>query len=515
MLRVRPMDSLESRPIPGSESGWLPFYSPDGRRIAFFSAGEIKVASVSGGEARRIASINTGFTGGAWMDDGSILFTGGFLRFINRVDSTGGAVEALEIVMPEGADYLAAPSRVPGADAVLCVVGSAERDDIGVYSRADGRVRILAENGFQPVYAASGHVLYQRADNNGPLMALPFDAERLVATGPPFELRPSGGVRPSFQSQLHAVAADGTFALIAPGVIRDATELVRIDAAGEVEVLHTVQGVIDLLSRDGRRVAYRVPAPSCDIWVLDLERGTTTRITREGDNHGIVWSADDEHIITYRRELGDGRTVMLRADGIGGARDLHVPAPHNLQTVAVTANDAQVLLTGSFPTDRLASSGLGVLDVREQVARIVSDEGRGAALSPDGRLIAYDSMQSGRSEVYLQPWPELDERVQVSTGGGAQAAWSRDGKTLYYRSGEHVYATDVQFDGDLTVGRPVAAFEAQFNDGPFGLAGYEPDGTGGIIAVRGVGGGSVPNQIEVVLNFFTEIERLDPARRQR
>jgi eukaryotic-like serine/threonine-protein kinase len=516
MLRVRPLGSLESRPIPGSESAWLPFYSPDGQRIAFFTAGDIRVASVSGGEARRVTTTNAGFTGGTWMDDGSIIFTGGFVRSLHRVDSTGGEVETLEAVLPEGADFLAAPSRIPGTDAVLCVVGRAGRYDIGVYSRADGRVRILAEDGFQPVYAATGHVIYQRADN-GPLMALPFDAERLVETGPPFEIRSSGGVRLSFQSQLYAIAADGTFVSIAPEVIRDATELVRVDAAGEVEVLHTVQGVIDLprLSRDGRRVAYRVSAPNCDIWVLDLERGTTTRITREGDNHGIVWSADDEHIITYRRELGNGRTVMLRADGIGEARDLHVPAQQSLQTVAVTANDAQVLLTGSFQTERLASSGLGVLDVREQVARIVSDEGRGAALSPDGQLIAYDSMQSGRSEVYLQPWPELDERVQVSTGGGAQAAWSRDGKTLYYRSGGHLYATDVQFDGAVTVGRPVAAFEAQFKDGPLGLAGYEPDGAGRVIAVRNVGGGSIPNQIEVVLNFFTEIERLDPARRQR
>jgi len=515
MLRVRQMDSLESRPIPGSESGWLPCYSPDGRRIAFFALGEIKVASVGGGEARRIATTNVGWTGGAWMDDDTIIFTGVFRRSMHRVSSSGGEVEALDVVFPENADYVAAPSPIAGADAVLCVVGAAGRNDIGVYSRADGRVRILAENGWQPIYAASGHVIYQRTES-GPLMALPFDAERLVATGPPFELRAHGGVRPSFQSQLYAIAADGTFASIAPDVVRDATELVRIDAEGEVELLHTVEGGIDLprLSRDGQRVAYRVPAPNCDIWVLDLERGTTTRITREGDNHGIVWSADDEHIITFQRELGEARTVMLRADGIGGARDLHPPAPQNLQTVAVTADDAQVLLTGSFHTDRESISGLGVLDVQDEVVRVMSEEGRGVALSPDERLITYASMQSGRSEVYLQPWPDLDRRVQVSIGGGTQPAWSRDGKTLYYRSGAYVFATDVQFDGDLAVGQPVEAFEAQFNDGPFGLAGYEPDGAGGIIAVRGVGGRAIPNQIEIVLNFFTEIERRDPSRGQ-
>jgi eukaryotic-like serine/threonine-protein kinase len=264
MLRVRPMDSLESRTIPGSESAWLPFYSPDGRRIAFEALGEINVASVSGGEARPIATTNVGFTGGAWMDDGSIIFTGGLNpRQLFRVQPSSGEVKALETLPPDNMDFIAAPSPVPGADAVLCVVG-AGRYDIGVYSVADGRVRILAENGFQSVYAASGHVVYQRSDN-GPLMALPFDAERLVATGPPFEIRPSGGVRPSFQSQLFAIATDGTFASIAPDVILDASELVRIDSAGEVEVLHTVEGIIDLprLSRDGRRVAYRVPAPFC------------------------------------------------------------------------------------------------------------------------------------------------------------------------------------------------------------------------------------------------------------
>jgi len=519
MLRVRPMDSLESRTIPGSESGWLPFYSPDGQRIAFFALGEIKVAPASGGEARTIVRTNVGFTGGAWMDDGSIIFTGGFnQRNIYRIEPSTGEVKALDVVLPGNMDYFASPSPVPGSEAVLCVVGSS-RDDIGVYSLADGRVRILAENAFQPVYSASGHVVYQRS-NSGPLMALPFDAERLEATGPPFEIRSSGGVRPSFQSQLYAIATDGTFASIAPDVIRDASELVRFDAAGEVDVLHTVDGIIDLprLSRDGRRVAYREPAPNCDIWVLDLERGATTRITRDGDNHGIVWTADDEHIITYRREVGDGRTVMLRADGVGGVRDLHAPGPMNLYPITATADDAQVLLVGGAGGEESQPNALRVLNVSDQAMRPVSDElsdFRGATLSPDGRLLAYSSMQSGRSEVYVQPYPALDRRVQVSTGGGAQAAWSRDGSTLYHRLGNAIYATEVRYDEELAVGRPVAVLEAEFIDGPFGLAGYEPDGAGGFIAVRSSGGGAQsPSQIEIVLNFLSEIERRDPSRRE-
>jgi len=519
MLRVRPLDSLESRSIPGSQSGWLPLYSPDGRRIAFFALGEIRVASVSGGEARTVANTEGGFTGGTWMDDGSILFTGGFNQsVVFQFPSSGGEVQALETMLPEGADFLAAPSRVPGADAVLCVVGRAGRNDIGVFTRSDGRVRILTENGFQPVYAASGHIVYQRADN-GPLMALPFDAERLVATGPPFELQ-GGGVRPSYQTQLYAIAVDGTFAMIAPHVIEDATELVRFDAAGKAETLHRVEGIIDLprLSHDGRRVAYREPAPNCNIWVLDLERGTTTRITREGDNHGIVWSADDEHIITYRREQGDGRTVRLRADGAGEARALQTPGPNNLYTIAATADDAQVLLTGRLSDGTSQLAALSLLDVGNGQMRPASDgrlDLRGAVLSPDNQLIAYASMQSGGSEVYLQPFPGLDRRVQVSSGGGAQPAWSRDGRALYYRRGETIYAADVQYDDELVVGRPVAAFDAQFNDGPVGLAGYEPDGTGGFIAVRSRGGDPGSNQVEIVLNFFNEIERLDPNRRSR
>jgi len=520
MLRVRPMDSLESRTIPGSESGWLPFYSPDGRRIAFFALGEIRVTSASGGEARIIATTDVRSTGGAWMDDGSIVFTGGFNQpHLYRVEPAIGNVETLDVVLPDNMDYyFSAPSPIPGSEAVLCVVG-AGRDNIGVYSFADGRVRILAENAYQPVYAASGHVVYQRS-YSGPLMALPFDAERLEATGPPFEILPSGGVRPSFQSQLYAIAADGTFASIAPEVIRDASELVRIDAAGEVEVMHTVGEIIDLprLSRDGRRVAYRVPAPNCNIWVLDLERGTTTRITRDGDNHGIVWTADDEHIITFRRELAEGRTVMLRADGVGGARDLHAPGPFNLWPTTATADDAKVLLVGGAVGKETQASALRVLDVGDRAMGPVVDhpsDFRGAALSPDGRLLAYASTQFGRSEVYVRPYPALDQRVQVSIDGGAQPAWSRDGSTLYYRQGNVVYAAEARLDGDLRVGRPVEAIEAEFIDGPAGLAGYEPDAEGGFIAVRSSGGSAQsPNQIEVVLNFFTEIERRDPSRRE-
>jgi len=516
-LQVRPLDSLESRPIPGSESGWLPFYSPDGRRVGFFALGDIKAASVSGGEARRIATSTYGFNGGAWLEDDTIIFTGGSSASFYSVPALGGEIEALEPILPDDAEYVASPSPIPGADAVLCSVGRAGRSDIGVYSRSENRVRILAENGFQPVYAASGHVLYQRAQS-GPLVALPFDAERLVATGDAFELTTGGGARPSFQTQLYAIAADGTLATIAPDVIQDASELVRFDAAGKVEVLAEVEGIVDLprLSRDGTRIAYRMPSPACEIWVLDLERGTTTRITREGDNHGVVWSADDEHIITFRLGLSSGRTVKLRADGVGEAEVLQDPIDDTLYAIAATAEDREVLLAGrgSGLSDL---AGVGVLDVERNEVLPAGQEQltiRGAALSPDRRLIAYSSMLSGRSEVYLQPWPDLDSRVQVSAGGGAQPAWSRDGSTLHYRRGNTMYAVDVRHDDELIVGRPVEAFDIQFNEGPFGLAGYDPDNEGGFIAVRSAAGDPTANQVEVVLNFFTEIERRDPARRE-
>ena len=129
----------------------------------------------------------------------------------------------------------------------------------------------------------------------------------------------------SFQTRRYDVSRDGTLAFVPPVVTQETGTLVWVDSSGSREVIARLERTVDLprLSHDGTRVAFRSPAPNCDIWVRDLVRGSTTRLSSEGDNHGIVWSGDDERIATFRRGFATGRPIWLRADGAGTAGDLY------------------------------------------------------------------------------------------------------------------------------------------------------------------------------------------------
>ena len=509
-LYLRRLDSMELTPIEGSASGWLPFFSPDGRNLAFYALGSIKVAPIAGGAARVIASASGGFTGGVWVGD-SIVFTGQSEPALYRVPSAGGPVERIAIAGSPDADLIVATSLLPESDVVLCSVRRGGRFDIGMVSVRDGTLAIIEENGFQPVYSPSGHVLFQQGEN-GPLMALPFDPRRREPTARPYPVITNIGDRVSFQTRSYDVARDGTLAFVPPFVTQDTGTLVWVDASGSREVIARMDRTVDMprLSHDGRRLAFRSPAPNCDIWVHDLVRGATTRLSSEGDNHGIVWSADDARIATFRRGFSSGRPVWLRSDGAGPGGDLY-PEDFDDTFLADVSSDANWALVTA---QREGSSwDVNVIDVSEhRILPLLNSrfDESGAALSPDGRIVAYVSNESDRNEVYLQPFPALDSRVQVSTDGGTEPVWSRDGRAIYYRRGNALLRADVEYGARLDASRPMRLFEGTFAAGAGGLAGFDvsPDGRRFVMVERDSLDQS-QESVQVIVNFFAELRRLE------
>ena len=508
-LFVRPLGSLSVQPLAGSEWGWLPFFSPDGEEVAFFASGEVKSVSVRGGAARVLCHAER-YTGGAWLHDGTIVFTAPGETLFYEVSASGGEARALRASASGGIDIAVAPAPVPGRRAVLCAVRRDGRFDIGVFSLDDGTLRIVAENGLQPVYAPTGHVVYQQGQD-GPLMAVPFDRDRLRATGRAFPVIPDIGTRSSFQAQMYALSNDGTLAIFPPFITHDAGTIVWVDRSGRAHPIVEIDRTIDLprLSNDERRVAFRTPGPNCDIWVHEFARGSTTRITRDGDNHGVWWSADDRHIYTVRRALVAGAAARLRSDGSGEPQTLHADIANANFLAGVSRDGATALLAMSRPNTGWDVDVLDVASGRiEPLLGTRSDE-IGAALSPDGTLLAYVSNETARPEVYLTPFPSRESRVLVSGAGGSEPVWSRDGTRLYFRRAEIMLAVDVQREPSLVVARPVEVFRGSFALGSGGLAGYDVSADGERFVMVRHGRTDVwPMNVEVVLNWFVELERL-------
>ena len=513
-LYLRALDSMDLVPVSGSGAGWLPFFSPDGRDLAFFARGQIHVAPVAGGSARVVGDAAGGFFGGVWTPRNEIVFSGPAEPVLHRLSPAGGPIERLALRLDEPANAVAVASALPGGQAVLGVIRRGGSIDVAAFSLVDGTVQMLATNGFQPLWSPTGHVLYQQG-SDGPLMAIPFDAQRLIATGPPFPVMTDIGTRVAFQTRTFAVAADGTFAFVPPQVTQGAGTLAWVDRSGRQDPIAALERFVDLprLSPDGTRLAYRTPAPNCDIWVHDLTRGTTTRLTTEGDNHGIVWAADGQSLATVRIDAKGSHAIWLRADGTG-VREPIYSTPLDVTFMAEVSPDRRF----AFVTAQREGSSWDVsqIDIEgNTVAPMLHsrfDEG-GVELSPDGRWIAYVSNESGRNEVYLQPFPARDRRVPVSSGGGTEPVWSHDSRSLFYRRGNRLLVAAIPATAGAEVGRPVQVLEAAFGTGPSGLAGYDvsPDGQRFVIVRRDASTAAVEG-VEVIANWFTVLERAQAVR---
>lgn len=508
-LKIRSLDSLEANPLSdAADGGWSPFFSPDGGRVGFFTRGILKFVTLASGITRNIALIDQGgYSGAAWLPDDTIIFAGSSSKF-GRVRADGGAVESLEVNGLREGEYVISPWALPDGQAILCGVGGGVEFDIAVYDLASRTLRKLVENGFSPMFSTSGHILYQLG-KDGPLMAAPFDVKRREVTGPALPVLSDLGARAGYQVRPFAVAADGTLAYVPKSSAVELGTLMWVDRQGETELITDFQRGVDIprLSHDGRRIAFRIPAPNCEIWVHDLQRGVTTRLTHEGDNHGVAWSSNDESILFANLTAPQTWSVMTApADGSGKASAISATGILRGFVSSVSPDGNFVLVNSTNPN----GEDVYLVSIAEaQVGPLLNSRyrERAAVFSPDGNHIAYVSDESGREEVYVQPFPLLNHREQISTNGGADPVWSRDGKELFFRSGFKMMVVAVALEPQFSAGRQQFLFETDFTArGNSGLASYDVslDGQRFVMVRQRAGQGGA--RVNIVLNWFDELE---------
>ncbi len=520
-LFTRRLDQPKAKELAGTEGAVAPFFSPDGQWVAFRTLGKLKKISVDGGAA--VSLCDSGASrGGSWGEDGNIIAALAGNGGLSRIPSAGGAPTPVT-ELAQGEITHRWPQVLPGGKAVLftshTTVNGFDGANIEVMTLADRRRKILQRGAIYGRYLPSGHLSYIK---NGTLFAVPFDLDKLEVRGSPVPVLEEVTYSSANGFAEFDFSQNGT--LVYRGGLEASGKLLTVqwlDGAGKTEPLLAKQGsyVNPHLSPDGRRLALIVTEGSnADIWIYEWQRDTMTRLTFGGFNNSPIWSPDGRYIAFE----GSGGIFWIRSDGAGQPQRL--TQSKNRQIPFSFALDAKRLAFfelvpgGSHIwTLPLESDDSGLRGGKlEPFLQTVFNE-RHPSFSPDGRWLAYDSNESGTSQVYVRAFPGKGGKWQVSNGNGIYPEWSRSGRELFFRTDDnHIMAAAYTVNRDSFVAdKPRVWSEKTIaSSGPNGTN-YDvaPDGKriAVLMGVKAPDAQQTQSHVIFLENFFDELQRKVPV----
>ncbi|MGH9254819.1 MAG: protein kinase domain-containing protein [Vicinamibacterales bacterium] len=518
-LNVRALDQLTSSPLyAGPVSGV--FMSPDGQWVGFADRDTLKKTAIGGGPPVTICKLPVpGLDGASWGEDDTIVFSGMSNHGLWRVSATGGNPEMLTTPdRQKGEEQHVRPQILPGGKAVLFDIvpaSGAEGAQIAVLDLQTAERKVLVRGGTTPRYAASGHLVYGVA---GTLWAVAFDLARLELIGNAVPLVESVAMNAAGRASF-SLARNGTLVYRQAQSVR--RTLAWMNRQGREEAIAVPPRAYSslTLSPDGTRVALGVSDEQNDIWVWDLSRQALTRLTFDpGDNRGPVWAPDGRRLAFSAARDGAENIYWQSADGSGTEEPLTTSdGNRQLIPMAFSPDGNRLLFRGSGPPRNIEVVTLdGGRDVNN-LLQTPFDEFR-ADVSPDGRWLAYESNESGRSEIYVRPFPDVNAgRWQASTEGGTEPLWARSGRELFYLAPKgEVMAVPVQPSSTFATGPPQVVVKGNDRVNPSGADrsyAVSPDGRRFLMMkdVTPASEAAAPPQLIVVLNFHEELKRLAPT----
>jgi len=520
-LLVRALNQLEPTALVGlGKVPRGPFVSPDGAWVGFFDGNSMKKVAITGGPAVTITSIDApGPRGATWGPDNTIVFaTGAPATGLMRVSAAGGDPAVLTKPDRDG-DHLW-PEFLPGGEAVLFTIvpaTGAEDAQVAVFDLRTGTSKVLLRGGSAAHYVFTGHLVYGVADT---LRAAPFDLERLEVTGPAAPVA-EGVLTMNVGTVDFAVAANGSLAYVSGAGAAGQRTVVSVDRDGRSSPLPGIplNAYRDVrVSPDGSRLAL---AARNDVWTYDFARSTLSRLTTHAaPDYAPEWTIDGKRIAFTSLRAGYPEIFWRPADGTGGDEPLLTRSKDAIDVYATgwSPDGTQLIFSELIPSRRLRCSILQVSTAEEaEAAVLVNNEfcSGAAVVSPDGRWMAYHSTVSGQSEIYVEGYPQLGSRQQISTAGGNLPVWSREGRALYFRSldDQHVLSVAVQSGPtfkagavEVRVSLPMAA--PQGGSRPYDVG---PDGRLFVVRNAETAGGTETPSIVLVQNWTAELKRLVPT----
>ena len=511
-LRVRRIDRLESRVL--GVSGTAPFFSPDGRWIGFFDAGQLMKVSIDGGTPVPLG-VTTGLIGAAdWGTDNFIVYAGFTpqgTHGLYRIAAAGGTPQLITALDDNADDaYWLTPQSIANGRVILCTLSRAvsigPRFQIVAVSVATGERRIVVDDAKHGLYLGDSVLVYWR--KNG-LFATRFDLDRLETTGAHVTAWDHVIERERIRSWAYA---NGT--LVYWPSRRVARRLVWVDRNGNQEPLPLPPAMYQSprLSPDGKRLAYSIveSAEFGDVWSHDLGTGDTVRLTADHRSGTPIWTPDGGAIV-YSTLHSTGRDLMRLRLGIATAPEpIRMPGFLRGATKepASWADNGRTLLVSQYGLDQPHIWSLA-LDGASAPRPVLSRDmkiRKHVRVSPNGRWVAYVA-DNDQADVFVAPWPGGPPFWKVSTAGGALPVWSASGRELFYRSGNRMMAVSVTPDGDFSAAEPRTLFEGRYFEAEPGGPNYDVarDGQRFLMVLSGDTEG--PDRLNVVQNWKAEILR--------
>jgi serine/threonine protein kinase len=454
MLRIRDLDSDDVQTVAGTETAESVFWSPDARFVGFYSRGKLRRVELATGSIEVLCDAELG-RGGSWGSKGDILFTPKSLGSIHRVAASGGPpVPAARL---EPGDLMQRwPFMLPDGRRFLFWVRTDRVETTGIYlgSLDSPERKFLLRNGAAGQFLPPDTIVFVRGEA---LLAQRFDLDRGEPLGDPEAVtRPVMRADVAFYRDLFSVSRNGIL-VFRPGT--GDRRLVWVDRRGNIVKAVGPAGVIMnvSLSFDNKSAAFTLRQSETGlqtVWTLDLERDVATPFVEAG--WMPIWAADGASIF-YRSE---GKTYELRRKYLRDQR-VETLVSDNFATPYDASPDGRNLIF----TRTKSSVDIGVVSTQAgdtpQILLSSEHEERNPAFSPDGRWFVYSSTEPGQYEIFVRRLPMTDEKWAISSGGGLQAMWSRDGKEIFYvgLDGRMMAVPVSTAGGTLTSGAPQPLFQ--------------------------------------------------------
>jgi eukaryotic-like serine/threonine-protein kinase len=514
-LYVRDLDKVDAVLLDGAGLAQAPFFSADSQWIAFYSDAKLKKISVRGGAPIVLCNAASS-RGGAWGEDGTIIFPPQFTTSLFRVSADGGTpVEVTHLDHARGEITHRWPQFLPGEKAVLFTASADnnffEHATVDAAPLDTGVPKVLVENAYFGRYLPGGYLAYV---SQGTVFVAPFDAQALKLTGTAIPVMQGVNFDISNGSAQLSFSSDGTAVHLDGGSAGENLNVVMMDRKGNATVLLAGQpeAASPRLSPDGKRLAFQ--QGTGNIWIYDLERKTTSRLTLGATGATApLWTPDSQRL-TYAHprstSKGSGQAIYWeRADGGSSEQSLTPDTILNAYPTSWSPDGKVLALQRLSEKDgscceiwTITLDANGKPGEPRPVPGVT--KGFGPAFSPDGRWLAYTSPESGVIQIYVVPFSGSGGKWQVSTAAGVDARWSKTSHELFYLDGRGLVAAPYSVEGNsFRPGQPVPLFADRFEmRAPLGSYDVTPDGQHFVMFQLTGGRKSTPSGPTVALNWF-------------